>query len=107
MGDTIEKNWMEAMVSFTKRKARSYASPGFAKHQRNWLLIYDNWTPAVHERHYVAKPLVRQLFNCEWRNPFEKVLILRDGHTVWEFSHNTEIMKVHGPRHSSSERVNT
>lgn len=101
MGDSIERNWIEAMMCIAKRKALKLASPGFANHPRNWLLIYDNWTPGVHGCHDVANPLARQLFNCEWRNPFEKIFILRgSGETVWEFSHNAEVMKPHGPGYS-------
>ena len=101
MGDSIERNWIEAMMCITKHKARKLALPGFAKHSRSWLLIYDNWSPAAHGCHNVAKPLAQQLFNCEWRNPFERILILRDGPTVWEFTRNSEIRKFHDSRHSN------
>lgn len=79
MGDSTERNWIEAMMCITKHKTRKLALPGFAKHLRNWLLIYDNWSPAIHEshRHHVAEPLAQQLYNGGWRNPFEKILILR------------------------------
>lgn len=99
MGDSIECNWIEAMVCITKRKVRKLDLPGFAKYDRNWLLIYDNWSPAVPGHHKVAKPLARQLFKCEWRNPFEKIFILKDGQTVWEFSHDAKKMKLHGSGH--------
>ena len=101
MGDWIEQNWIEAMKGYTRHKAGKFALPGFATHDRNWLLIYDNWSPGIHGYHEVAKPLAQQLSNCEWRNPFEKIFILQgDGQTVWEFSRDAEIMKLHGPGHS-------
>ncbi len=102
MGNSIERNWVEAMVCITERKAEKFAAPGFEKHGRNWLLIYDNWSPAPTGGYQeVAKPLAQQLFNCEWGNPFEKILILKgDGQTVWEFSHDAEFIKLHGPGHS-------
>ena len=112
MGDSIERNWIEAMVHFTKRKAGKFASLGFGKHDRNWLLIYDNWSPGVHGYHDVATPLSRQLFDWEWKNPFEKVFILANPHTlenhyvVWEFSRNAEIIKHHVPdRYSYSVQL--
>lgn len=101
MGDQIEQNWIEAMIYRAKHKAGKFDSPGFAKYGRNWLLIYDNWSPAVHGYHDVAKPLAQELYNSEWQNPFDKVFILESRHAVWEFSRNAEIMKVHDSRHSS------
>ena len=101
MGNSIERNWVEAMVYITKHKARKFAAPGFEKHGKNWLLIHDNWSPGIHWCHEVAKPLARQLFSCELRNPFEKIFILQgDGQTVWEFSRDAGIMKLRGPGHS-------
>lgn len=104
MGDSIERNWIEAMMYFAKHKARKLASPGFAVHDRNWLLIYDCWTPnlGAHGCHKLGKQLAQQLFNREWQNPFEKILILKgNGETVWEFSRNAEFTKLHGPTQSS------
>lgn len=101
MRDQIEENWIEAMTYRVKCKAEKFASQGFAKHDRNWLLIYDNWSPAVHGYQIVAKPLAQELYNCIWPNPFEKVFILRGDNKVWEFSRNAEIMKLHGPGQSS------
>lgn len=101
MGDQIEQNWIEAMMHRVKCKAKKFTSPGFSEPYRNWLLIYDNWSPAVHGYHDVATPLAQGLYNREWRNPFEKVFILRGGHTVWEFSCNAEIMKLHVSGQSS------
>ena len=97
MGDSWERNWVEAMIGLTKRKAVKFDK--YEKHDKNWLLIYDNWTPAPTGGYQmVAIPLARQLFNCEWRNPFEKILILKgDGQSVWEFSREAEIMKLHSP----------
>lgn len=109
MGDSTERNWIEAMMCITKHKTRKLALPGFSKHLGNWLLIYDNWSPAIHEshRHHVAEPLAQQLYNGGWRNPFEKILILRGTPAVWEFSHNAKKMNVHDPSHSGLERVHT
>lgn len=103
MGDSWERNWVEAMVCITKHKAGKFATPGFVSYDRNWLLIYDNWSPApTGGCQMVAKLLAQQLFNCEWRNPFEKIFILKgDGQTVWEFSRDAEVMKLHGPGQNS------
>ena len=43
MGDALERDWADAMVHFIERKAAAFGKPGFARHPRNWLLVYDNW----------------------------------------------------------------
>ena len=101
MGNSIERNWVEAMVCITEHKAGKFAAPGFAEHDKNWLLIHDNWSPGIHGCHEAAKSLARQLFSCKWRNPFEKIFILKgDGQSVWKFSRDVEKMKLHSPGHS-------
>ena len=105
--DRVQQNWIGAIMHFAKRKAEKFALLEFDEYDRNWLLIYDNWSPAVHGYHNVATPLARQLFDSEWQNPFEKVFILANPYTlenhyvVWEFSRNAEIMKHHVPDWSS------
>ena len=93
MGDSIECNWTGAMVYFTRRKAEKSTRPGFAKHQRNWLLIYDDWSPApALDDHDIMKLLEGRLFSQDWKNPFDRVFILRPPN-VWEFSSRTDAVK--------------
>ena len=93
MGDSIECNWAEAMAYFTGRKAKKFTHPGFAKHRRNWLLIYDDWSPApALDDHDLMKRLEGKLFSHDWKNPFDRVFILRLPN-VWEFSGRTDTVK--------------
>ena len=93
MGDSIECNWAEAMVYFTRRKAKKLTHPGFAKHRRNWLLIHDDWSPApALDDHDLMKRLEGKLFSHDWKNPFDRVFILRLPN-VWEFSSRTDAVK--------------
>ena len=93
MGDSIECNWAEAMVYFTRRKAEKFAHPDFTKHQRNWLLVHDNWSPVSGlDEHDVMKRLEGNLFNHGWKNPFDRVFILRP-REIWEFSSGTDAVK--------------
>ena len=87
MGDSIERDWVEAMVFFTRRKADKFTRPGFEKHDRNWLLVYDNWSPVASlDDHAAADAFDQQLCNADWPNPFATVFILRTRDIVWEFS---------------------
>lgn len=48
MGDEPERDWSKVMLHFANKKLGKASRPGFTKHDRNWLLIYDNWgLPAV------------------------------------------------------------
>ncbi len=43
MGDSVEKEWVEAMCHFTDRKFNSSKKIGYSHFEKNSLLIYDNW----------------------------------------------------------------
>ena len=92
MGDQIERNWVEVMLSITRKKVKK--SPGYEKYDRNWLLIYDNWSPQadLDSDPDAITCLSEQLFNCDWKNPFDRVFILRSRH-VWEFSCGEDAVK--------------
>lgn len=92
MGDDIERDWVKAMLCSTKKKAKK--SPEYEKYDRNWLLIYDNWSPQADLDSYpdAITDLGGQLFNCDWKNPFDRVFILRSRH-VLEFSCGEDAIK--------------
>ena len=93
MGDSIERNWMEAMLYFSKDKADRFQQPGFKKFEHNWLLIYDDWSPVSGlDESITTASLGRQLFSQNWENPFELVFILRP-QTVWEFRNPAKPVK--------------
>ena len=93
MGDSIEKNWVEAMLYFSKDKAAKFQQPGFKKFEQNWLLIYDDWSPVSGLDEIIATAsLGRQLFSQDWENPFELVFILRP-QTIWEFRNPAKPVK--------------
>lgn len=43
MGDESERIWAQVMSHFTECKVKSCTKVGFMRHDRNWLLIDDNW----------------------------------------------------------------
>ena len=93
MGDSIECNWTDAMVYRTRDKAEKFAHPGFAKHQRNWLLIYDDWSPApALDDRDLMKRIEGKFFSHDWINPFDREFIFRLPN-IWEFSGRTDSVK--------------
>lgn len=81
------RDWVEAMLYFAERKADRFARPGFAKHDRNWLLIYNNWSSTAGLDDQAAMTaLDRELFNQDEPSPFDRIFILRSLDVVWDFS---------------------
>ena len=86
MGDSMERDWVEAMLYFAGQKADRFARPGFAKYDRNWLLIYNNWSPTAGLDDQAAiTALDRRFFNQDRPSPFDRIFILRSPDVVLGF----------------------
>jgi len=92
MGRELEDNWIAALMDLIKRKDRKFRSSGFEKHDRNWLLAYDNWRPHPSNLNdQDLECLARQLHGSSFQNAFDKVFVLRNSgkqnsHGLLEFS---------------------
>lgn len=85
MGDSVECDWVEAMLQIIARKAVVFLKPGFAQYPRNWLVVYDNWKPVAALDEQLAVPrLDEKLSGSGWRYPFCKVFVQRP-RMIWEF----------------------
>ena len=86
MGDAIEKNWKEAILGTVEKKADNFNKPCFKCYRNNWLLIYDNWSPAPPscEEQGLTKELSQFLFPNDWQQPFDRVFVL-SSEIIWEF----------------------
>ena len=62
VGDSIEREWAEAIAHFAKKKIDALAKPGFQRLPQNWLLIYDNW-PATGLGSSEGIPYVQEALN--------------------------------------------
>lgn len=74
-GDSVEREWAEAMVYFSQEKAKKYANPDFEKFQRNWLVIYDNWPLPALEEDKAAILFHQLLGNLKEPLPFDRVFV--------------------------------
>lgn len=93
MGNSIERNWVEAVFDRVERKIESFGKQGFGKYPDNWLLIYDNWSPAPRLNGHVAvECLGRRIFDLSERNPFCRVFLQEERH-IWEFAQDTGVLK--------------
>lgn len=85
MGDSVERDWVEAMLHIVARKAVAFFKPGFVHHPANWLLMYDNWQPVAGLNEQLATArLYRKLSGTGWNYPFCKVFVQRP-RMIWQF----------------------
>jgi hypothetical protein len=57
IGDSVEREWMDAMCHFISLKLEKLTSSGFERFDQDWLLIYDNWSLPALDRE-AAVPLL-------------------------------------------------
>ena len=86
MGDAIEQNWKEAILGTVRKKVDNFDKPCFKCYRNNWLLIYDNWSPAPSssEVRRVTEELRQSLFPNDWQQPFDRVFVL-SSEIMWGF----------------------
>lgn len=84
-GDSVEREWSEAMHHFVKGKMETFEKEGFEKFKQNWLLIYDNWSLPALDREKAAQFLLPKLIESDSFNSFGIVYIIT-GDLVCEFS---------------------
>ena len=79
MGNSIERNWYDAILETVRKKNDRFKKPGFCRHPENWLLIYDNWSPhAPHSEVDAILPDLKQdLFSSNRHNSFNEIILLR------------------------------
>lgn len=76
MGDSVERNWAEAMEHFIGKKAASAQKPGYAVHDEQWLVVYDNWQALALERQHALALLQGRLAARDPFAIFERIFIL-------------------------------
>jgi hypothetical protein len=77
-GDSVEREWSEAMLYFVKSKIETLAKDGFEKFKRNWLLIYDNWSLPALEREKAAQILLSKIIESNCFDTFDSVYIITE-----------------------------
>ena len=81
MGNDIERNWYKAILGFIRKKSRNFNRvtdhPDCRNSSENWLLIYDNWSPAppFSEVEKMVFELNQVLLSKSFPHPFDRVLV--------------------------------
>jgi len=84
-GDSVEREWSEAMLHSVKGKIGTLAIEGFEKFKQNWLLIYDNWGLPALDRKKAAQFLLPKIIEADCFDSFSTVHIIT-GDFMYEFS---------------------
>jgi len=61
MGDSVERNWADAMAHSIAKKLAVARKPGYKSHDQQWLAIYDNWPAPGLQRQHALKLLQERL----------------------------------------------
>ena len=89
-GDSVERNWAEAMAFFIDKKVSNAKKDGYQLYGNDRLMIYDNW-PAPMLQHQNAIPHLREhLKDSRVWSVFNHVYIV-DEHAVVEITANGTI----------------
>jgi hypothetical protein len=84
-GDSVEREWSDAMLHFVKGKIEILSKAGFEKFKHNWLLMYDNWSLPALDREKAAQFLLSKLTESNCLGIFGSVFIIT-GDRICEFS---------------------
>lgn len=96
IGDSVERGWAEAMGRFVGEKMASAIKPGYAAHDEDWLVIYDNWPAPALQRQLAIKILLETHLKAAAFVIFQRVFILdetvlvelrRDGALMYRVNH--------------------
>lgn len=74
-GDSVEKDWAKAMFYFIERKVATLLKDGFNRFDEDWLLIYDNWSPAP-DRHKSTRFLLKLVNKNGVLQKFHRIFII-------------------------------
>ncbi len=75
-GDSVEREWANAMFHFIEQKVETLLKEGFKRFDQDWLLIYDNWSLPVLDRHKAAPFQMNLVTGSEVLNEFKRIYII-------------------------------
>jgi len=75
-GDSVEREWADAMFHFIEQKVATLLKDGFEWFEKDWLLIYDNWSLPALDRHKAAPFLLNLVTESEVLHEFERIYII-------------------------------
>ena len=75
-GDSVEREWADAMFHFIEQKVATLLKKGFERFEQDWLLIYDNWSLPALDRHKAAFFLQKLVNESEVPHEFARIYII-------------------------------
>jgi len=88
VGDSMEREWADQMLSAVNKKLERLAKHEFRKFERNWLSVYDN-LPQIGVRLEDAIGFLRPLLQDRWQcSPAFDTLFIEQGQVVIRITAN-------------------
>lgn len=85
VGDSVEREWADAINHFVLEKKLKIAKDGFDRYDENWLLVYDNWPLPVVNREKASRILHPVLLDSGAFEDFNLIFVMSDKYLI-EFS---------------------
>lgn len=85
VGDSVEREWADAINHFVLEKKLKIAKDGFALYDENWLLVYDNWPLSVVHIENAARILLPILVDGGAFKGFNRIFVM-SGKNFVEFA---------------------
>jgi len=79
-GDSVEREWVEAIFYFVKQKVDKLLKDGFEKFDKDWLLIYDNWSLPALDREKAVPLLLSHINSGGVLQEFDFIFVLTGPH---------------------------
>lgn len=90
IGDSVEREWSEAMFFYIQSKIDNFMKEEFKKFEQNWLLIYDNWSLPALEREQATQLLSKKILENNCFEKFDHIHIIT-GNFLYEFARTSVI----------------
>lgn len=84
-GDSVEREWPKAMFHFINTKIDTLMKEGFERFNKDWLLIYDNWSLPALDREEAVPILLKLSMDNGSFEKFDHIYIIT-GNRLYEFS---------------------
>ncbi|MGH8080185.1 MAG: hypothetical protein ACREP7_06385 [Lysobacter sp.] len=104
-GDSVEREWVAAMVHCINRKISKTRLNGFSRYERNWLLLYDNWGGAALNFRLAISLLMPLLIGDDVYSVFDKIIIMED-RTMCSLDGTAIFYSVSNPKDRPGDQAN-
>ena len=78
VGDSVEREWADAMEFCVTRKTNRATAAGFGRYRSNWLIVYDNWPLPAVDYPQATSYLMPRLTTMNAFAVFDSIFVMND-----------------------------